>query len=579
MNKRILASVMLLLAGGMGLPAQSNAIFRPVEAENGMVVAADRLAAEAGLEVLKGGGNAVDAAVTVGFSLAVTLPRAGNIGGGGFMLIHEHETLETHALDYRETAPAASSRDMFLDESGEADPRLSLESPLSAGVPGTVAGLLAAHERFGSLPLEQLMAPAIRLAREGFPVARFLSDSLIEAKSAGKFNDAALAVFCDQSGEPWKAGDLLKQPDLAASLERILADGRDGFYEGPTARAIVETLAEGGGLLTLEDLASYEPVWRKPVSGTYKDYTIYSMPPPSSGGLHLIQMLHLAENFPLPSWGQNSGQSTHILIEIMKRAYADRSEYLGDPDFHDVPVEELLSESYEQLIRERVNSMNPTASSEIEPGELPGRQSAPAFSIQIQPLEGTETTHFSIVDSFGNAVSNTYTLNLSFGSGIMASGTGILLNNEMDDFSAKPGAPNVYGLVGGEANAVAPRKRMLSSMTPTIALKNEEVAIVTGSRGGSRIITTVLQVLLNVMEFDMNAAEATYAPRFHHQWLPDTLYLERGFPSDAFNSLRYMGYRIDGSGIIGTTQTIVRQDGRLTGATDPRHTGGAALGY
>lgn len=546
---------------------RGDVIFRPVVATNGMVVGAEAQAAEAALEVLKKGGNAVDAAVTMGFTLAVTLPRAGNIGGGGFMLVHLADSGETLALDYRETAPAAAFRDMFLDEDGDPDPVLSRDSPLASGVPGTVAGLIAAHDRFGSMPLEELMAPAIKLAREGVIVQPALAESLQKAREEGRLKETAQAVFFKADGQPYAVGERLAQPDLADSLERIAANGRDGFYTGPTAEAIVNTLAASGGLMTLEDLAEYEAVWRDPVSGNYGDYAIHSMPPPSSGGVHLIQMLNLIEHFPIGTWGQNSGQGTHIIAEIMKRAYADRSQHLGDPDFASIPVAELISERYELEVLERINSMTATASVDIKPGE------------PVPPEESPETTHFSIVDAEGNAVSNTTTLNFSYGSGFMAAGTGILLNNEMDDFSAKPGTANAYGLIGGEKNAVEPRKRMLSSMTPTIVTQDGEVRIVTGSPGGSRIITTVLQVLLNVMEFDLNAAEATYAPRFHHQWLPDKLIVERGFPSDALRSLRLLGYTLETDGTIGAAQTIVVQDGLLTGASDPRRAGGAAIGY
>ncbi|NDV61774.1 gamma-glutamyltransferase [Puniceicoccales bacterium CK1056] len=563
----ILVGLVIMNLAGAAPIYRSNSIFRPVEAKQGMVVAAEKLAAEAGLAVLEDGGNAIDAAVTTGFALAVTLPRAGNIGGGGFMLFHEAETGNTYALDYRETAPLKAYRDMFLDEDGEADPDLSRNSPLAVGVPGTVAGLIAAHERFGSLPLERLLAPAIALARNGFNIHPGLAKSLSEARDSGRMDATASQVFFKKDGSLYRAGERLVQADLATSLERIAKEGLAGFYAGPTAQAIVETLSKNNGIMSLEDLADYKPVWRDPVSGTYRDFVIYSMPPPSSGGVHLIQMLRLLENFPLRAWGQNSGQTVHIMAEAMKRAYADRSKHLGDPDFADIPVDEILSEGYEQKILNRINSMTPTASSDIDPGEP-------------RPVtESPETTHFSIVDARGNAVSNTYTLNFSYGSGIMAEGTGILLNNEMDDFSAKPGTPNAFGLIGGEANAVEPRKRMLSSMTPTIVTRNDEVHIVTGSPGGSRIINTVLQVALNVMEFELNAAEANNAPRFHHQWFPDALYVERGFPSDALHSLRLIGYPITEEGTIGSAQTIVRAGDVLTGATDPRRDGGAAVGY
>jgi gamma-glutamyltranspeptidase / glutathione hydrolase len=561
----ILAVFAAALSGAAPI-IRDEAIFRPVEADRAMVVAAERRAAEAGLEILRQGGNAVDAAVTVGFSLAVTLPRAGNIGGGGFMLVHEADTGEVHALDFREVAPERATRDMFLGADGEPVPERSRASPLAVGVPGTVAGLLAAHERFATLPLATLMAPAIALARDGFAVDAALAASLARAKAEGRLDANALAAFFKEDGKPYAAGELLRQPALADSLERIAREGRNGFYTGPLATALVDTLAANGGLITLEDLAGYEPVWRAPVSGTFKDCAVYSMPPPSSGGVHLLQMLGLVRHFPMSTWGQNSGQGTHILTEIMKHAYADRSQHLGDPDFVAVPVEWLLSEQYEQEVLNRINSMTPTSSVDIKPGLPPA-------------AESPETTHFSIVDARGNAVSCTYTLNFSYGSGIMVDGAGFLLNNEMDDFSAKPGAPNAYGLVGGEANAVEPGKRMLSSMSPTIVLKDGEVHAVTGSPGGSRIITTVLQVLLNVIEFDMNAAEANYAPRFHHQWLPDTLYVERGFPADALRALNLLGYRIETDGTIGAAQTILRVDGRLQGATDPRRAGGAAVGY
>jgi gamma-glutamyltranspeptidase/glutathione hydrolase len=545
---------------------RGDVIFRPVVAEKGMVVGAEALAAEAALDVLQRGGNAVDAAVTMGFTIAVTLPRAGNIGGGGFMLVRMAGTGETVALDYRETAPAAAYRDMFLDEEGNPDPVLSRDSPLASGVPGTVAGLLAAHERFGSLPLEELMAPAIKLAREGFLVTPGMAESLEKAGADGRLKAEAKEVFFKEDNQPYQTGDRLLQPDLADSLERIATSGRAGFYTGPTAEAIVATLETRGGLITLQDLAEYEPVWREPVSGSYKEYTVHSMPPPSSGGVHLIQMLNLIKHFPLSTWGPNSSQGTHIMAEVMKRAYADRSEHLGDPDFESVPVAALISEEYELETLNRINSMTATASVDIKPGE------------PVLP-ESPETTHFSIVDAEGNAVSNTTTLNFSYGSGIMVDGAGFLLNNEMDDFSAKPGTPNAYGLIGGEKNAIEPRKRMLSSMTPTIVLQDDKVRIVTGSPGGSRIINTVLQVLLNVMEFDLNAAEANTAPRFHHQWLPDTLFVERGFPSDALRSLRLLGYQIETDGTIGCAQTIVVENGLLTGASDPRRDGGTALGY
>jgi gamma-glutamyltranspeptidase/glutathione hydrolase len=565
-------SLSILLLGISFLPAEpimrAGQIYRPASGRNGAVAAAEPHAAQAGLDVLKAGGNAVDSAVTVGFCLAVTLPRAGNIGGGGFLLYHGADTEETYALDYRETAPASAHRDMFLNESGDVVADRSRNSPLASGVPGTVAGLLEAHRRFGTLPLQQLIEPAIRLARQGFPVHEALLEQLRKVESSDRFNPVARCTYLGPDDTTPELGDIFRQPELANTLERIALHGRDGFYTGPVAEDIVDSLSEMGGFMTLGDLANYKPVWRDPVMGDYQGNTIVSMPPPSSGGVHLIQMLNLLENFPLSEWGHNSLKSSHIMIEVMKRAYADRSKYLGDPDFSDVPVGKLISEAYEQSILEKLDLREPTPSTDIRPGTLP-----------IQ-AESPETTHFSIVDAEGNAVSNTYTMNFSFGSGIMTNNTGILMNNEMDDFSAKPGVPNAYGLIGGEANAVHPGKRPLSSMTPTIVLKDGKVHVVTGSPGGSRIINTVLHVILNLLMFDMNAAEANHAPRFHHQWLPDRVRIERGFPVDTYRMLEELGYEFEKSENIGSAQTIVRDtDGGLSASTDPRRLGGTALVY
>ena len=569
---KLATAAILLACLSLPLPAEPiyrpNHIVRPVTGNNGAVSGPEGLATEAGLQVLREGGNAVDAAVTIGFAIAVTLPRAGNIGGGGFMVFFEAASGQSFALDFREMAPSAAHRDMFLNEQGEADADLSQKSPLAVGVPGTVAGLLEAHRRFGTMPLDRLMAPAIALARDGYLITDHFEDLLTKAAGDNRLDATAREVFHGPDGNPRKAGERLLQADLAASLERIAREGRNGFYTGPTARAIVETLADNGGLISMEDMAAYRPVWREPVTGNYKGHHVVSLPPPSSGGVHLIQMLNLLENFPLEAWGQNSAQAVHIMAEVMKRAYADRSKYLGDPDFVEVPVDDLLSEAYEKEIFSGINSMTPTPSDLVRPG-LP--EAVP---------ESTETTHFSIVDKAGNAVAITTTLNLSFGSGIMARGTGILLNNEMDDFSAKPGVPNAYGLLGGEFNAVEAGKRPLSSMTPTIVLKDGQVRLVTGSPGGSRIITAVLQVILNVIEFKMTVAEAVYAPRFHHQWFPDKLFYERTFPSDTLRMLRSMGYPMEQNMTIGSVQSVYRDDdGQLQATADPRRQGSTALAY
>jgi gamma-glutamyltranspeptidase/glutathione hydrolase len=551
-----------------GKPFRSPTVLHPVSGTNGAVASADPYATTAGLEALKKGGNAVDAAVATAFTLAVSFPKAGNLGGGGFLIFHDASSGQTYALDFREVAPSAAFRDMFLDEAGDADPQLSRHSPLAIGVPGSVAGLLAAHGRFGSLPLEDLIAPAIKLAREGYILPASHAKVLEIADSVNRLDATAREVFHDAQGKPLQAGDRLVQKALADSLERIARNGRDGFYKGPTAEGIVATMEASGGLISMDDLANYEPTWRDPVKGSFMGHTIVSMPPPSSGGVHLVQMLNLLENFPLQQWGHNSGQTVHIMSEVMKRAYADRSEYLGDPEFVDVPVEALISEAYEKELLDDINSISPTPSSRVRPGPV------------MEVYESDETTHLSVVDASGNAVSMTTTLNLTFGSGIMAKGTGILLNNEMDDFSAKAGVPNAFDLIGGDANAVEPGKRPLSSMTPTIVLKDGEVRIVTGSPGGSRIITTVLQVILNVLVFDLSVAEATHVPRFHHQWQPDILYIERMFPSDTIRALKVMGYDVQSSYRIGSSHSIVRHpDGSVSASADPRRPHGTALAY
>ncbi len=569
-------AVALLLALLLAFPADAQILadgqrFHPVVAENGMVVSQEALASAVGRDVLAAGGNAVDAAVAVGFALAVTLPRAGNLGGGGFMLVHMADTGETVAIDYRETAPAAATEDMFLDEAGEADPAKSRFSGLGVGVPGTVRGLALAHERFGSgaFTLAELIAPAIRLAEEGFAVRpdlhRALSSSWVRPRLSA--DPAARAVFYGADGEPPAVGETLVQADLAATLRRIAEEGPDGFYDGPVAQAIAATVRARGGRMTAGDIAGYAPRLREPVRGLFMGHEVVSMPPPSSGGVHLVQMLEILEGLPLADFGHNSALTIHAIAEAARRAYADRSKYLGDPDFWDVPVDRLLDPAYAARLREEIDLARATPSDQVAPG------------LDL-PAESEETTHFSVVDADGNAVSNTYTLNFSFGVGFMAEGTGVLLNNELDDFSAKPGVPNAYGLVGGAANAVAPGKRPLSSMTPTIVLRDGEVALVTGSPGGSRIITTVMQVILNVIAFDLDLATATAAPRVHHQWLPDEIRIEEGISPDTVRLLEEMGHAVVRRSSMGAAQSIaVAPGGRLAGASDPRRPSGAAEGY
>lgn len=542
-----------------------NEIHHPVIAKNGMVVSENSYATLAGLEVLREGGNAIDAAVTVGFTLAVTFPRAGNLGGGGFMLIRLAETNEVIALDYREKAPKAATKDMFLDKDGNVDKEKSRNSILAVGVPGTVAGLTLALEKYGTISLKRALKPAIKLAEKGFPVSYELRRSLIEAKKRIENSDASMFIFFNENGNPHKVEKTLKQKDLAWSLRQISKNGEDAFYKGKISKKIVKFMDKEGGLITKDDLSSYEPVIRKPVNGNYRGYEIYSMPPPSSGGVHLIQMLNMLEKHSVDTFSHNSAKTIHLMTEVMKLAYADRSKYLGDPDFVEVSTEELISKNYSDKLQKKINQKKATPSNNIKPGK-------PVY-------ESTNTTHFSVMDKYGNVVSNTYTLNFAYGTGITVPGTGILLNNEMDDFSAKPGVPNAYGLIGGEYNAIEPQKRMLSSMTPTIVLKNEKPFLATGSPGGSRIITTVLQVILNVIDHKMNIAEATASPRIHHQWLPDKLYVEKGISKDTIGLLKKKGHKVNAKRVLGSSQSIMKVGKYLYGFSDPRRPGGLAKGF
>ena len=533
---------------------------------NGMVVSEERIATLVGLSILKEGGNAVDAAVAMGFALAVTYPKAGNLGGGGFMLIHLGEPGQTIAIDYREKAPLKATRDMFLDKTGEVDTELSRHSIYSSGVPGTVAGLSLALEKYGTMPLGKVIAPAIGLAEEGFSVSAELRESLLGAKERMKKSAESMDVFFANNGEPPREGEILRQKNLAWSLKQISRNGPQAFYRGAIAKKITAYMKREGGLITGRDLESYEAVVREPVTGDYRGYRIYSMPPPSSGGVHLIEMLNILERYPLQQYGHNSARYVTVLSETMKLAYADRSEHLGDPDFSPVPTEQLISKQYARHRAGRINPEKATPSRYVKPG-------SPV------PVQGANTTHFTVADRFGNVVSNTYTLNFSYGSGLAVSGTGILLNNEMDDFSAKPGTPNAYGLIGREKNSIAPGKRMLSSMTPTIVLKDEKFFLATGSPGGSRIITSVLQVILNMVDHKMNIRQATSAPRVHHQWLPDTLYVEKEAGENLAAELRKKGYEVKRTGPMGSMQSVARVRGGFYGATDPRHPGGLARGY
>lgn len=541
-------------------------VFHPVVGRHGMVATEQELASNIGLNVLKAGGNAVDAAVAIGFALAVALPNAGNVGGGGFMMVYDAKTTKAVAVDFREMAPAAASRNMYVDATtGKVIDGKSLYTHYAIGVPGTVAGLTHALQKWGSMPLARVMQPSIELADKGYPVSETLAKVLRqETRNMGKW-EATKAIFW-KNGAPMKPGDLLVQKDLAHSLRLIARDGAKAFYEGEIAHKIAADMAKSGNAMTLQDLRNYKVVEREPVRGTYRGYEVVTMPPPSSGGAHLVQILNIMERWPIRDWGHNSARTVHHMAEAMKLAYADRSEYLGDPDFVKIPLAGLTSKKYADELAAQISPDRARSAKEIKPGKP-------------QPYESNQTTHFSVVDKAGNMVAVTYTLNTNFGSGIVAPGTGIMLNNEMDDFSAKPGVPNAYGLIGGDANAVAAGKRPLSSMTPTFVLKDGKPWLATGSPGGARIITTVLQQIVNGIDFGMNPAEAASQLRFHHQWTPDELRVEKGFPVDTLNLLRQKGQNVVVKASMGRTQTIQVHGDELWGYSDPRNPDGLTLGY
>lgn len=539
-------------------------IHHPTVAKSGMVVSQHYIASRVGRDVLQKGGNAVDAAVATGLALAVVLPRAGNLGGGGFMIIHLAEENKNIAIDYREMAPLAAHRDLFLDAQGNVDNKKARFSHLSAGVPGTLAGFDLALKKYGTMSLKELIKPAIKLAEEGFEVSWDLSSNL-QRRSSRMLNPATRKAFYKPDGSYYKIDEILKQPDLAWSLKQIHKYGKEAFYEGDIAKKIVADMKAYGGIMTMQDLANYKPVERAALVGSYRGYEIVTMPPSSSGGIHLIQMLNILEHFDVNSFGVNTAKSIQLLTETMKLAYADRSKHLGDTDFYDVPIDWLISKDYGKKLAKKINFEKATPSSEISPSVAP-------------KYESPDTTHYSVVDQWGNAVSNTYTLNFSYGSGIVAAGTGILLNNEMDDFSAKPGTPNAFGLIGGEANKIEPKKRPLSSMTPTMVFKDGKLKLVTGSPGGSRIITTVLQVISNFIDHGMNVAEATHTPRIHHQWLPDRLFVEPAINKDTLEILKSKEHNVYESSTMGSTQSIQVED-FIYGSADPRRPNAEASGY
>ncbi|MEN6602890.1 MAG: gamma-glutamyltransferase [Bryobacteraceae bacterium] len=534
---------------------------QPVRARHAMVVSREGHATDAGVAVLRAGGNAVDAAVAVGFALAVTHPQAGNIGGGGFMLIRFSDGRTTF-LDFRERAPLAAAADMYLDATGK--PTESSQFGYRAsGVPGSVSGFELAHRRYGSLKWPRLLAPAIRLAREGFPVSYDLARSLRSSTALAR--DAESRRVFQRDGRFYEAGEVMRQPELAAALARIASVGSRDFYTGETARLLVKAQREHGGLITRDDLAGYQAVERTPLVGTYKSYRLITAPPPSSGGVGLLEMLGVLDGSGYEREGAGSAASIHFVAETMRRFYADRARYLGDPDFTHVPVAGLISERYTAGLRRLIDPERATPSDQVAAGRPEGNES-------------DQTTHYSIVDANGNAVAVTYTLNGSYGSGVTVPGAGFLLNNEMDDFTVAPGVPNMFGLVQGEVNRIAPRKRPLSSMTPTIVLREGKFYSVLGSPGGSRIITTVLQVFLDMADFSMGLQDAVNWPRFHHQWKPDVLRMETGFSPDTIKLLRARGHEVETVGSIGEVSAIAREGEWLAGAADPR-TAGKASGY
>lgn len=537
---------------------------RGLIAEHAMVVSAREEASKIGLQIMQQGGNAFDAMVATEMALAVVYPYAGNLGGGGFM-VYRLEKGETGALDYREKAPLLAHRKMYQDSTGEVISQKSRYGGLAVGVPGTVAGIFAVHDRFGSLPLATILEPVIALAENGYVVTQ-KQQAKLEAYR-GEFLEANKdSIYFTKA---FVAGDTIRNTALAQTLKRIVANGRKEFYYGQTGRAIVDYLKQNGGIISMQDLAAYEAKWRTPVNFDYKDLHIIAMSPPSSGGIVMGQIMKMAGEYPLQEYGHNSVKAIQVLTEAERRAYADRSQYLGDPDFVEIPLEMLLSDSYLQGRMNNFSFSKATPSEEIAPGKLPG-------------YESTETTHYSIVDAAGNAVSVTTTLNGAYGSKLFVEELGFFLNNEMDDFSAKPGEPNMFGLIGGEANAIAPEKRMLSSMTPSIVEKDGKLFMVLGSPGGSTIITSVMQTILNVEDFGMGMQQAVDAPRFHHQWLPDEVLFEReGFSAPLLDSLEAKGYRIDvgESTIIGKVDAILKlPDGRLEAGAD-RRGDDAAAGY
>ncbi len=577
LTRRTLISVSLSITLALASSATAFAASpAPAKGEHGMVVTAQHLATDVGVEVLKRGGNAIDAAVAVGYALAVVYPNAGNIGGGGFMTVRMKDGRTTF-IDFRERAPLAATRTMYLDKAGNPVKGASLDGYLAVDVPGSVAGFEMVREKYGTLSRQDLIAPAIAFARDGFVLNQGDAASFADSASRLAKDPAAAAIFLKKDGKPYGMGEKLVQPDLAASLSAISEKGPDAFYKGAIANAIVRASGAKGGILAKEDFEQYAVRELKPVTCSYRGYEIVSSPPPSSGGAIICEILNVIEGYPMSYLGAGSAETVHVMVEAMRRAYVDRNSALGDPDFVDNPVSKLLDKGYAKEIRDRIDPFRAGISKDLMPK---------GFG------ESTETTHYSIIDDEGNAVAVTYTLNGSYGAGVVADGTGILLNNEMDDFTQKPGVPNLYGLVQGEANAIQPKKTPLSSMSPTIVTRNGKPFMIIGSPGGSRIITITLEAIVNVIDHGMDIQQAIGAPRIHHQWLPDTIYVERfGLSPDTLKLLAGMGYHLDisdkswgqAAGILvgGKSLAEIEKGGgaRYNGAMDSRAASGAAQGY
>jgi len=567
----------VLLALMAAVPRLAHAAMQPVHAPHAMVVSVQELASQAGADILHQGGNAVDAAVAVGFALTVVHPQDGNIGGGGFMLLRTADGA-AHFIDYREKAPAKATRDMYLDAQGNIIPGASTVGYRAIGVPGSVAGMVYAEKRYGKLTLAQVMAPAIRMAREGFALSWGEADDMRDPDLA-KF-PASRQIF-QRDGKYYQAGEIFRQPELAATLQKIAANP-DDFYHGEMARQIAAAVEQGGGLITAQDLANYEVKERRPIHGSYRGYEVLSAPPPSSGGIALVEALNILEGYDLGALGSHSAQSIHLTAEAFRRAFFDRAEFLGDPDFANIPVAQLVDKKYGVAWRASLDPHHASDSRQLKRPEFAALERY--AELHPQPLtvrEPEHTTHYSVVDAEGNAVAVTTTLNDSFGSRVTVPGLGFLLNDEMDDFTSKPGSPNLYGLIQSPNNAIGPEKRPLSAMTPTIVLKDGKLFLVLGSPGGPRIITTVANILMEVVDYGMNIQEAVDAPRFHHQWLPDTVYLEKGFSPDTIKLLQQMGHKVtvEDYWSDGECIAIDPASGERLGATDERNVSGKAVGY